>query len=86
MDNVVGFIKGIIKTEAARLIAYSSAAAVGVALFVAEKMGAELSPEFLSGVAAFATVVATEAIRHFVFSEESVEKIVEEVQEEAETP
>lgn len=83
MDSVITFIKGLVRTEAARLVAWSTMAASAAALFVADKMGVSLSPEFVSGVGVFAGILATELIRHLVFSEKAVEEIVDTAVEEA---
>ena len=76
------------KAEAARLVAYTGSAATAIVLWGAEKLGAELSPEFVTGVAAFAVIVMTEAIRHFVYSTETLEEagVREVVDEHVEEP
>ena len=87
LKGLVDVVKGVLKREAARLIAYSGVVATGAALWVATQLGVELSEGFLAAVAVFAAAVATELIRVFVYSEETVEQIVEEVKDESqETP
>lgn len=72
-------IKNLIETNAARFIAYSTALAVGAVAALDNAIEAvELSPEFMVGLAAFVTVLATEAVRLAVWSIESHKQKVEE--------
>jgi hypothetical protein len=78
MSTVLDFIRGLVSKEAARLISYATAAAVAGALKAAEFAGVTLSAEAIAGVAAIATVIATELIRRFVYSTDTVTKIAAE--------
>lgn len=74
---MIDFIKGLIAKSPARLIAWSSAAAVAGALKLAEMAGVELPPEVLTGVAALAALIATELIRRFVYSPNTTQAIAD---------
>ena len=79
---MVDFVKGLLRREAARVIAASGTIATAAALWAATQLGVELSEQFIAGVGVFAIIVTTELIRHFVWSEESVETVVKEAVEE----
>lgn len=74
---MIDFIKGLLEKEAARLIAYSSAAAVALALKAAEMLGVELSAEILAGVGALAALIVTELIRRFVYSSATTQALAD---------
>jgi hypothetical protein len=87
LGGIVEVVKGLVRREAARLVAWSGTAATAAVLFIAAQLGVELSAEFMAAVGVFAAAVMTELIRQFVYSRKTVEKIVEEVKEDAqETP
>lgn len=76
MNSIINVIKGVVQREAARLVAYSSMAAVAAALALANHFGVNLSEAFIAAVGVFATALATELIRHFVYSENTVKEMV----------
>ena len=62
-------VKGMIAKEPARVIAWTSAAAVAGALKLAELLGVgPLPAEVIAGVSAIAGFAATEVIRRYVYS------------------
>ena len=73
---MVDIIRSLIQREAARLIAGASAAAVAGSLWLAGQAGVELTPDVVAGVAAIAGLIATELIRRFVYSENTVAETV----------
>lgn len=73
----MGFIKTLVEKEAARLVAYASAATVALALKGAELAGVELTSEILAGIAGLTVVIVTELIRRFVYSQDTTQKIAD---------
>lgn len=74
---MIGFIKELVKTNAARLIAYSGAVAVAAALKGAELVGIKLTAEVLVGISGLAVIIATELIRRFVYSIDTTQKVTD---------
>ena len=72
---VIDFIKNLIATNAARTVAYGGTLALAGAAWAAKYFGVELTPELTTAVQAIGVFVATELIRRFVWSKESVETI-----------
>lgn len=75
MFSLLAYGRALLQRESARIIAGVSAAAAAAALVTAENLGITLSGDFVAGVAVFAGVVATEAIRHLVYAPATVEKM-----------
>lgn len=76
MEFVINIIKELIAKEAARLVAYGSAAAIAGALALANLIGVQLTPDVIAGVGAIAAFIVTELIRRLVFSAASHEEDV----------
>jgi len=72
------WIKGLLEREAARIVAYSSAAATAATLFIAGQLGLEFSSEFVVAVGLAAAAIATEIIRQLVFSAKTTKALVAE--------
>ena len=75
MNTIVDYIKGWLRSEPARFIAYGSAAAVWAVTRVGVLAGVEVPDVVTLAVATVATFVLTEVIRRLVWSQESVDRI-----------
>ena len=75
--DIIGIVQGLIETNAARFIAYGGTAALAGVVWLGKYFNVELSPEITTGVQAAGVLVVTELIRHFVWSQRSVDKITE---------
>lgn len=83
---MIDFIKGLLRKSPARVISYGGGAAVAGAVWLAGRAGVVLSVEAQASILAIATVVLTEAIRLFVYSPNTVERIQVEAAVTGEAP
>lgn len=77
MKFIIDLIKAYLVKEPTRVVAYAVAIATAGALKLAEILGVTLTSEFLVGLAAVVTFVATEVIRKLVYAPDTVQAIAE---------
>lgn len=70
-------IRGLLEREAARIVNYAAAGAVAASVWVAGRLGLELTTEVTAGISAIAVFVATEVIRRLVFSIKTTQAIAD---------
>lgn len=77
LESLITFAKDLLAKEAARVVALATAGATAAALKLAELAGITLAPEFVVAIGLFAAAVATEVIRHLVYSQATHEAELE---------
>lgn len=75
MSAILDLVKGLLATNAARVIAYGGVAALFIADRAAKLLGVDLTPEVVTAIQAIGVFVVTELVRRFVWSQASVEQI-----------
>lgn len=75
LANIKAYIADLLEREAARLIAWTTATTTAAIFWVATAVGVTLSPELVLALAGLAGFIATEVIRHFVWSLRSVKAL-----------
>ena len=76
LNSVLDIARSLVAKSPARLIGYSSAAAIALAGFVAAKMGVTVSADNLVLIGAVGAAIMGEVIRRFVYSPNTVATLV----------
>lgn len=79
VENLRARVREALDKEPARIRGYGTAAAVAVTLWVAGRLGLNLSTEFLALVGAAGALAAIELVRAAVYAPATVDSIVDEV-------